>query len=106
MSALEMSAFERDPLTDELRKDDRGGLIKKESSIADSRVELILVTLVDDEGKLLLSPADAELVRNLDAADILPLYLAISEHCRLPERHDEAAKKNEPTSSGTIPAEN
>ena len=45
------------------------------------RARLIVLAVCDADGNRLLADEDVEQVANLDAADMLPLYEAINEHC-------------------------
>lgn len=102
--AIEMAAYERDPITGDLRRDELGRLIRTEQSIRGARAQRVIATLVDDEGQRLLSDADLEQVQQLDMGDMDALDHAIARHLAPNRAVTEEAKKNSEETSETATA--
>ncbi len=64
------------------------------SRIADLNRRLIVITLVDTNGDLLLTPADVVALEELDGAITTQLVDAIREHCGFAEGDIEGLVKN------------
>jgi hypothetical protein len=87
LSAYDNAIFERDPETDKVRVN---------PALQDNaRARLIVLCLVDADGKPLLSDGDLEWVSSWDPEVALPLFEALRDHCGITAAVERQKKRAE-----------
>ena len=96
LSEIELSEYDNAPLK---RDDENDKVIVDEEVQKTSRARLIILCLVDDDGKRILTDSDLDWVCSWDPKDTLPLSERLRDFCGITDaverrRRREAAKKN------------
>lgn len=96
LSEIELSEYDNAPIK---RDDDNDKVTVDEAVQNTSRARLIILCLVDGDGKRILTDADLDWVCSWDPKDTLPLSEVLRDHCGITDaverrRLREAAKKN------------
>ena len=94
----QMTGHERELFEASIRniiKDEDGKIVKYESSLENFRAKIAVMTICDEQGKLLLTPEDVEELNNsLSASRIVKIADAASELNKISESDKEDLIKN------------